>query len=136
MTKDTYSNLKPITAVTPAAVGTTGIAGGKLSATLDRKGYGAVTFVAMRGVSAAATDTINFVVYEADATDATFTSVADADLIGTELGARMLGSTASISKLGYKGNKRYLKIRAYGLGTATSVVSVSAQMRPIHLPAA
>ena len=136
MSKDSYSNLKPITAVTPAAVGTTGIAGGKLSAAIDRKGYGAVTFINMRGVSAAATDTINHVLYEADATDATFTSVADVDLIGTELGARMLGSTASISKLGYKGNKRYLKIRLYGLGTATSIVSSAAVLRPIHLPAA
>jgi hypothetical protein len=136
MTKDTYSNLKVLTAVAPVAVGTTGIAGGKLSASIDRKGYGAVTFVAARGVSAAATDTINLVMYEADATNATYTSVADADLIGTEAGAVLLGSAAAISKLGYKGIKRYLKLRLYGLGTATSPVSASVQMRPIHMPAA
>jgi hypothetical protein len=136
MTKDTYSNMKPVTAVAPVAVGTTGVAGGKLSAAIDRKGYGAVTFVTARGVSAAATDTINHVVYESDATNATFTSVADADLIGTEAGAVMTGSAALVSKIGYKGNKRYLKLRLYGLGTATSPVSAVALMRPIHMPAA
>lgn len=136
MSKDTYSNLKQVNVVTPQAVGTTGIAGGKLSSAIDRKGYGAVTFLGSRGVSAAATDTINWVLYEADATDATFTSVADVDLIGTETGAKMTGSAATIGKLGYKGNKRYLKLRLYGLGTATSVVAAMAVMRPIHLPAA
>lgn len=133
--KDLHSAVKPVTAIAPQVVGTTGIGGGKLSDIIDRRGFGAIEFLTARGVSAAATDTINHIVYEADATNAAFTSVADIDLIGTEAGAVMLGATAAVSKIGYKGNKRYLRLRLYGLGTATAVVSAMAIQRPLHQPA-
>ena len=36
--------------------------------------------------------------------------------------------TEFLSRIGYQGNKRYLKLRLYGLGTATAVVSALAIM--------
>lgn len=133
--RDMHSNIKVVTAVAPIVVGTTGIAGGQLSAAIDRKGYAAVTFVMQRGVAANATDTVTPVVYEGDTTNGAFTSVANADLIGTEAG--MQGTAALTSKVGYKGAKRYLKIRLYGTATATSPVSAVAVLgTPAHAPAA
>ena len=43
--KDMHSNIKVDTAITPAAVGTSGAANGKLSGVIDRRGYESVEFV-------------------------------------------------------------------------------------------
>lgn len=122
---DMHSNIKVLTAIVPQAVGTTGIAGGKLSAAIDRKGYDSITFVYQSGASAAATDTINPIVYEADATDGTFTSAASGSLIGTEAPLTPT-SVGAIKRVGYRGTKRYAKLRLYGLGTATAIVGAAA----------
>lgn len=125
--KDMHSNIKVVHAITPAAVGTSGIAGGKLSAVLDRKQsgvlYRSAEFVFDYGTSATVADTITPVVYECATTGGTFTSVADADLIGDE-GAIALTAAGS-SNIGYRGNKRYLKLRLYGTGHATGTVAAS-----------
>jgi len=121
--KDMHNNIKVLRAVGPAAVGTSGAANGTLSSAIDRRGFESVEFVLTRGVSAAATDTITPVILEANATGDSFTSVADADLLGTEAGAVMLGNAATEAKIGYRGNKRYLKLRLYGVGTATCNVA-------------
>lgn len=122
--KDMHSNIKIVHAITPAAVGTSGIAGGKISAAIDRRGFESVEFVFSYGTSASAADTITPVVYEANATGDSFTSVADADLIGSETPVAL--AAAGSSKIGYRGNKRYLKIRLYGTGHATGIVSAAA----------
>ncbi|MEN9807770.1 MAG: hypothetical protein RL756_2290, partial [Pseudomonadota bacterium] len=61
------------------------------------------------------------------------TSVADADLIGTEAlagvaaGARVDGSTKNVvKKLGYKGSKRYVQCGVKSTATAGTLVSVNA----------
>jgi hypothetical protein len=119
--KDLYSNIKVIHAITPQAVGTTGIAGGKLSSVLDRQGYESVAFAYSSGASASVADTITPVVYECATTGGSFTSVAADDLNGTE--AALTLTAAKSGRVGYRGNKRYLKIRLYGTGTATAIVS-------------
>lgn len=121
--KDMFSNVDEVLAIAPQAVGTTGAANGKTSSAIDLKGFGGITFIAARGVSAAATDTVNVVITEANATGDTFTSAADADLRGTEAGAVLLGSAGKASRIGYVGSKRYVKIKLYGIGTATAIVS-------------
>lgn len=118
--RDLYSNIKVIHAITPQAVGTTGIAGGKLSGVLDRQGYDSVCFAYSSGASASVADTITPVVYECATTGGSFTSVADDDLNGTE--AALTLTAAKSGKVGYRGNKRYLKLRLYGTGTATAIV--------------
>lgn len=126
MNKDMHSSISVLKAIDPQAVGTTGAAGGKTSGVIDRRGYRSVAFAFARGVSAAATDTITPVILEADATDGSFTSAADADLNGTEAGAVMLGSGGAASRIGVRSSKRYLKCKLYGVGTATAIVSAVA----------
>lgn len=118
--RDMYNNVKVIQTHSGANVGTTGAAGGTLSAAIDMRGYRNALIVYGRGVSAAATDTITPVLLEADATNASFTSVAAANMHGTE--AALLGSAAASGKVEYIGNKRYLKVRLYGVGTSSARV--------------
>lgn len=143
--RDLHSNVKVVRAIVPAAVGTTGIGNGKLSGVIDRRGYGGVEFIYGFGTSAAVTDVVNAIVYECATSGGSFTSVADADLIGTEAAASypaVTGRTSGVSqnffsKLGYKGNQPFLKTRLYGIGTATCIVSAAAVLHsPRHAPAA
>lgn len=120
--KDMHNNIKVLSVIAPQAVGTSGIAGGKLSGIIDRQGFESVELVYQAGGSASVADKVTPVVYEAAATGDSFTSTADADLIGGE-SALTLATTAQIGKVGYRGNKRYLKLRLYGTGTATAVVA-------------
>ncbi len=122
--RDMHNNISVLHAITPAAVGTTGIAGGKLSGALDRRGFETVEFIYSSGASASVADTITPVVYEGDTTNGSFTSVAAADLLGTE--AALTLTVAKTGRVGYIGNKRYLKIRLFGTGTATAVVAATA----------
>lgn len=139
---DLHSNVKQKFCFTKA-VGTTGAANGSLSPVIDRAGYGGVEFIYSYGVSAAVTDVITPVVFECATSDGTFTSVADADLIGTESDAAypaVTGRTSGVnqnfsSRLGYKGAQRYVKTKLYGVGTATSIVSAVAVLHtPRNLP--
>lgn len=131
--RDMHNSIKVIHAITPAAVGTTGIAGGKLSVAIDRRGYDAVEFVYSSSASASVADKITPVVYEGDTATGSFTSVADDDLIGGE--AAITLATAASGKVGYRGGKRYLKLRLYGTGTATAIVSAVALLgKPSQAP--
>jgi len=124
--RDMHSNIKVIHAITPQAVGTSGIAGGKLSGVLDRRGFESAEFVFSYGTTASAADTIVPVIYECSTSNGSFTSVADADLLpSTNAEAAITLSAAGSSKIGYKGSKRYLKIRLYGTGHATGIVSAA-----------
>lgn len=123
--RDLHNNIKVVHAITPQAVGTTGAANGKLSAVIDRAGYESVEFVFASGASATVADTITPIVYESDtATTAGFAAVADADLVGSETALTL--TAAKSGKVGYKGGKRYVGIRLYGVGTATAIVSATA----------
>lgn len=133
---DLHNNIKVVHAITPAAVGTTGAAGGKLSAVVDRAGFESVAFAFQSGASATVADTITPIVYESDtATTAGFTAVADADLVGSETALTL--TAAKSSKIGYKGGKRYVGIRLYGTGTATAIVAATALLgNPRNAPVA
>lgn len=105
-----------------------------IGSAIDRKGYGGVEFLVSYGTIAASTTTVACTVMESDSSTAsTFTSVADADLIGTEslasigLAARVAGSTSAVTKkIGYKGSKRYVKVKlkanVSSTGGATAVL--------------
>lgn len=122
--KDMHNNISIVNVITPQAVGTTGIGGGKLSGIIDRQGFGSVEFAYQSGASASVADTIVPVVYEAAATGDSFTSVANADLLGTESAITL--TAAGVKRVGYAGSKRYLKLRLYGVGTATAIVAATA----------
>jgi hypothetical protein len=122
--RDMHNNISVLHAITPQTAGTTGAANGRLSAVLDRRGFETVEFIYSSGASASVADTITPVILEGDTTNGSFTSVAAADLLGTE--AALTLSAAKTGRVGYGGNKRYLKIRLYGLGTATAIVAATA----------
>ncbi|MGE0214007.1 MAG: hypothetical protein AB7S41_20140 [Parvibaculaceae bacterium] len=140
--KDLHSNIKILRAIEPKPVGTSGIANGSLSPVLDRRQGGVVyrsaEFIILHGTAGATGDTTTPVVYHSDsATAASFTSVADADLIGTEAGAGLPQQASSrtsgvgmniATKIGYRGNKRYLRLRLYGTGHATGIVAAALEL--------
>jgi len=127
---DLHSNVTVRRVSGPVAIGTTGT--GQVGAIIDRQGYGGVEFLFSYGAVTATNAVFTVTLKEGDATGA-MTSVADADLIGTEALAgvaaavRVDGTTKNVvKKLGYKGNKRYLQPGVKSTVTAAAPVAVSA----------
>lgn len=130
--QDLQNNIRAMRCIGPVACGTTGT--GVTGKIIDRKGYNGVEFVVGYGSVTATAATITLTVLEGDATGS-MTSVADADLIGTEAlaslgaGTRTSGATNGkfINKrIGYKGNKRYVTVKEVPTATAAAIVNVSA----------
>jgi hypothetical protein len=125
---DLHNNVSAKRVIGPVAIGANGTVTGKI---IDRQGYGGVEFVSAYGAIATTGTVVTLVVLEGDTTGA-MTSVADADLLGTEVLASRLGAAALTSgttinvakRIGYKGNKRYVRVDAVKTGT-TSVGCVS-----------
>lgn len=131
MSKDLHSNIRAKRVIAPVAIGANATKSGKV---IDRQGYGGVEFVASYGAVTTTGTIVTLVVKEGDVTG-TLTSVADADLIGTEaLASLPIQATARTSevgknvtkRVGYKGIKRYVTVDAVSTGT-TSVGCVSVE---------
>ena len=128
---DLHNNIAVKRVISPVAIGANAT---KTGIVIDRQGYGGVEFIASYG-AVTTTGTIDtLVVLEGDVTG-TLTSVADADLLGTEALASLLaatprtsGTTKNVSKrIGYKGNKRYVSVNAISTGvTSVGCVGVDA----------
>lgn len=132
---DLHNNAKQVLAIIPAAIGANAT---KTGAIIDRQGYGGVEFLVSYGSVTTTGSIVTLVAKEGDVTG-TLTSVADADLLGTEAlasllaGARAAGTGKEVSKrIGYKGNKRYVQLNAVQTGT-TSVGCISATAL-LHCP--
>ena len=126
-TNDLHNNAKQVLAIIPAAIGANAT---KTGAIIDRQGYGGVEFLVSYGSVTTTGSIVTLVMKEGDVTG-TLTSVADADLLGTEAlasllaGARAAGTGKEVSKrVGYKGTKRYVQLSAVQTGV-TSVGCVS-----------
>jgi muramoyltetrapeptide carboxypeptidase LdcA involved in peptidoglycan recycling len=131
ISNDLQNNAKVQRVIAPVAIGANGTISGKV---IDRKGYAGVQILASYGAVTTTGSIVTLVVKEGDATG-TMTSVADADLIGTEtLASLPVQATARTSEVGknvskrvaYKGNKRYVTVDAVKTGT-TSVGCVSVE---------
>ena len=115
----------------PVAVGTTGT--GKTGKIIDRQGYGGVEFIFDYGAITSTAAVFTATVFEGDTTG-TMTSVADADLLGTEADAgiaaanpRVSGTSMNVSKrIGYKGSKRYVRADVKSTATAGALIAVDA----------
>lgn len=126
---DLHTNVQQKLAVIPAAIGANATKTGLI---IDRQGYGGVEFVIDYGSVTTTGTIVTAVMKEGDVTG-TLTSVADADLQGTEALASLLaatprtaGATKEVSKrVGYKGTKRYVQLNLVQTGV-TSVGAVSA----------
>lgn len=136
-----HENIRTAVGVAPVAIGTTGT--GQVGKIIDRSGYAGVEFVIGYGSITATAAVFAVTVKEGDATGS-MTSVADADLIGTETLAgvaaatRTSGTSKNVTKrIGYKGKKRYVQCGVKSTATAGTLVSVTAVLHsPLYAPAA
>jgi hypothetical protein len=137
---DLHNNVKQVQAIIPAAIGANAT---KTGPVIDRKGYGGVEFITSYGSVTTTGSVVTVVVKEGDVTG-TMTSVADADLIGTEALASLLaatprsaGTTKEVSKrVGYRGSKRYVQMLMVQTGvTSVGAVAASALLfNPANAP--
>ena len=138
---DLHNNVRTKNVITPAAIGANATKSGLV---IDRQGYGGVEFVASYG-SVTTTGTVVTLVVKEGSVTGTLTSVADADLLGTEVlaslaaGARVAGTGKEVTKrVGYKGSKRYVTVDAVQTGvTSVGCISVDAVLHsPNNAPTA
>lgn len=128
---DLHSSVKVQRCISPVAVGTTGT--GKTGTPVDRRGYGGVEFILDYGTMTATGAVFTVTIFEGDATGS-MTSVADADLIGTEAAAGIAAGTPRTSgvnknvskKIGYKGSKRYVNAKIASTVTAAPPIAATA----------
>ncbi len=129
--KELHNRVKVQRVIEPLAIGANATKTGKI---IDRSGYDGVEFLASYGRVTTTGTIVTLVVFEGDVTG-TMTSVADADLLGTEalasLPVQASARTSEVGKnvskrVGYKGRKRYVRVDAVGTGT-TSVGCVSVE---------
>ena len=138
---DLHNNIKRVRSISPVAIGTTGT--GKTGKIVDTLGYEAVEFELDYGTITATNATITPTVFHGDTTGA-MTSIADADLLGTEAlagiaaaASRTSGVSKNVSKrLGYKGGKRYVQAKLVSTVTAgppvaATVLLANARHRPV-----
>lgn len=128
--KDLHNNSRTKTVISPLAIGANAT---KTGIVIDRQGYGGVELIASYGAVTTTGTVVTMVVFEGDVTG-TLTSVANDYLLGTEAlfslaaGARVAGTGKEVTKrIGYVGNKRYLRVDAVQTGTTSvGVVGVAA----------
>jgi hypothetical protein len=129
--RDLQNNIKALRTIAAQTVGTTGT--GRTGKVIDRQGYGGVEFVFNYGTITATNAVFTATVLEGDVTG-TLVSVADADLIGTELLAGVAAASSRVSdvsknvvkRLGYKGSKRYVRADVKSTVTAATPIAVEA----------
>lgn len=138
---DLHNNSRALRVISPVAVGTTGT--GQTGKVIDRQGYGGVEFICSYGSITATGAVFTATVKEGDVTG-TLTSVADGDLLGTELLAGVAATTTRTSgvsknvvkRVGYRGNKRYVNCSIKSTATAGTIVSCEAILHsPSVMPA-
>jgi hypothetical protein len=136
---DLHNNSHVKRVISPVAAGTTGT--GLTGEIIDLQGYSGVEFIIDYGEAAATGYSVAITVLEGDVTG-TMTSVADADLLGTEayagLAVQATARTSGVGKnitksIGYKGAKRYVTVKEVPTGAATGIVGVHALLHsPQH----
>jgi len=134
---DLHSSVKQILAINPVALGATGAITGSI---IDGRGYGGIEYVVTYGSITTTGTVVTALLKEGDVTG-TLTSVADADLLGTEAlvglaaGTRTAGSSKEVCKrIGYKGTKRYTQLTLTGSGTTSAgIVGASAILHSPHV---
>ncbi len=90
---------------------------------VDGQGFGSVTYLIATGSIADVDATFTVLLEECDTSGGTYTAVADADLLGTEvLAAFQFDDDNECRKLGYIGSKRYTRM------TITPVLNASAAL--------
>lgn len=148
--RSSRDEVKRVRSISPIAIGTTGT--GQAGKIVDRRptvngvtiNYRRVLFEIDFGTITATNAAYTLIVKEGDVTS-TMTSIADADLDGTEAaavpatGTRTSGTTKNVSfRLGYKGVKRYVQVfKLSSTVTATTPVAATVLLAdPDQVPVA
>jgi hypothetical protein len=125
---DMRNNAEYGLALSATLSGTTPSAGGAI----DMQGWEAVTFTVSTGTvtDAGTASGFAFEVQESDAQDSGYTAVADADLIGLESGLTVTSDdddNVLVGSIGYRGEKRYVRIVATGTTGTNAAVTAHAR---------
>lgn len=107
---DLHNNIHPVPLFVPKAAVADDTA--QVSAIIDTRGYGSVEFILQNGANADADATFAVLVEDGDASNLSDNAaVADAELLGTEaLAAFTFADDGECRKIGYIGNKRYVRL--------------------------
>lgn len=141
MARDLHNNIDVVRTIAPVALTTIAGVAGKV---VDTAGYEGVELIFNYGSITATNATLTPLVKHGDVTG-TMTSVANADLLGTEAGAgiaagtpRTSNSNKNVSKrIGYVGGKRYVSGSLSSTVTAATIVSADVILsHPRHAPVA
>jgi hypothetical protein len=137
MNNDLHNNLHPRRAISPVSVADNTA---QVSQIIDMQGYGSMEFYIVIGSIADADATFAVLVEESDVSDLSGgNAVADADLLGTELLAGFAFSDDDkVRKIGYVGNKRYVRLTITPAGNASAAVlaAIAVMGSPSVLPTA
>lgn len=137
-TNDLHSNLKLTRVISPISqAGNAAMVG----AIIDRLGFGSLEFAVTLGTITTAGTAYTALLEDADeiAFNVTNAVVADADLIGTEALASFVDSEVNTTKkLGYKGNKRFVRLTMTPAGNtgASTLSALAIQGSPSLSPVA
>lgn len=107
---DLHNNIAPKRGISPAAAVTDNTA--IVSQIVDTRGFGSVEFLLLTGSLADVDATFTVLVEDGDAANLSdAAAVADAELLGTEvLAAPLFSDDDKVFKIGYIGNKRYVRV--------------------------
>lgn len=107
---DLHNNIDAKRGISPAAAGTDNTA--YVSQIVDTRGYGSVEWLTLIGANTDADVTFTTLVEDGDASNLSdAAAVADAELLGTEvLAGFQFDDDNEIRKIGYVGNKRYVRV--------------------------
>lgn len=118
---DLHNKLEFRRAISPVSVGDNTA---QISQIIDRQGFSGLEFAIAAGSIADADTTFTVLVEHGDASDLTGgEAVADADLLGTELlAAFQFDDDNETRKIGYVGNKRYVRLTVTPANNASAAL--------------
>lgn len=135
--RDMHNNIDVKRVISPVSVADSTAQVGQI---IDRQGFDKLEYIIATGSLADADATFTVLLEEGDVANMSdSTSVADADLLGTEaLASFTYADDDKVFKLGYKGNKRYtrLTITPAANGSAGLLCAVAILGNPAVAPTA
>lgn len=133
--RDLHNNIKAESAFDTAAISSDTTTAGNV---IDMQGYGAVEFIIQSGTLTDGTYTP--LIQEGSAANLSDASaVADADLLGTEAAAALdANDDDTVTKIGYIGNKRYVRLSVVSASTTSggTISAVAIKSKAADLPVA
>ncbi len=125
--RDLMNHVHPVRAISPVAAGTDNTA--IVSQIIDRKGYDSLTFLILAGANTDADATFTVLVEDGDDSDLVDdgAAVADEQLVGTEaLASFTFADDNETRKIGYLGDKRYVRLTITPANNAAGNIFVAA----------